>query len=213
MKLKSLLEEYTNFVLLSLNSIGYVWECCGLVLILVYLLIIILSLKVCCLCVKRTWMCFSANWAAVCRVWLSWESRLLRIELLSLTPFSVAISEFFCEGACARPAKWARRRSVRERYLSHTDSSSTDRRRCSSVSRLWKEGRMGWFGKLELLIGKKLENNSIPLLGVPAGKNSKVSVVPHIIPGDVILLCRQRHGLHTFLQTQHTGKHMRQYAN
>lgn len=60
-----------------------------------------------------------------------------------------------------------------------------------------------------LFLQKYHENNNIPLFRVPAGKNSKVSVVPHIIPGDVILLCRQRHGLHTLLQTQHTGRQMK----
>lgn len=89
-------------------------------------------------------MRFSAIWAAVCRVWLSWESRLLRIEVLSPTPFSlVPISEFCCEGVCPSAASEARRRSVRERILSQTDSSSRDRRRCSSVNCLWKEEAHG----------------------------------------------------------------------
>lgn len=46
----------------------------------------------------------------------------------------------------------------------------------------------------------------VPLFWVPAGKNCEVPVVPHVIPRDVVLLCRQRHGLHTLLQTQHTEK-------
>lgn len=44
---------------------------------------------------------------------------------------------------------------------------------------------------------------SVPLFRVPAGEHSQVSVVPHVVPGDVVLLCRQRHGLHALLQTQH----------
>lgn len=51
-----------------------------------------------------------------------------------------------------------------------------------------------------------MKKSHTPLSRVPVGKNSQVSVVPHVVPGDVILLCRQRHGLHTLLQTQHTER-------
>lgn len=53
-----------------------------------------------------------------------------------------------------------------------------------------------------------MRKSHTPLFRVPVGKNSQVSVVPHVVPGDVILLCRQRHGLHTLLQTQHTERQM-----
>lgn len=55
-----------------------------------------------------------------------------------------------------------------------------------------------------------MKKSHTPLFRVPVGKNSQVSVVPHVVPGDVILLCRQRHGLHTLLQTQYTEKQTEQ---
>lgn len=91
------------------------------------------------LCVKYTCTRFSAIWVAVCRVWLSWESRLLWTEVLSPTPFSWVISEFCCDGVCPMAAKEVRSRSVRERILSQTDSSSRDWHRCWLVSCLHKE--------------------------------------------------------------------------
>lgn len=45
-----------------------------------------------------------------------------------------------------------------------------------------------------------------PLFRIPAGENSQVSVVPYVVPGDVVLLCGQRHGLHALFQTQHAAK-------
>lgn len=164
---------------------------------------------------KPTCVRFSANWAAVWRVWLSWESRLLWTELLSPTPFSWVFSEFCCDAVCPMAAKEARSRSVRERILSQTDSSSRDWCRCSSVSSLHKEDERVNLGfesiqvRISTSITTYYDNCSIPLFRVPAGENSQISVVPHIVPGDVVLLCRQGHGLHTLLQTQHTGKQVR----
>lgn len=53
-----------------------------------------------------------------------------------------------------------------------------------------------------------MNKSHTPLFRIPVGKNSQVPVVPHVVPGDVILLCRQRHGLHTLLQTQYTERQM-----
>lgn len=99
-------------------------------------------------CFEPTCVHFSAIWLAVWSVWLSWDSRLLRIDVLSPTPFSVVTSEFCGEGACPWPARKARRRSVRERILSQTDSSSRDCCRCVSVSCLREEGRRIWLMEL-----------------------------------------------------------------